>query len=104
VGDETVTDQRPVTLSAPGTIAGTAPYMAPEQATGGTVDARSDIFSFGATLYEMATGIRAFAGDSTTETLAAVLQAQPTPPMQIISTLPRRGRHKLRQTKIEHFD
>jgi serine/threonine protein kinase len=50
-----------VALSAPGTIAGTAAYMSPEQATVGTVDARSDIFSFGALLYEMVTGARAFA-------------------------------------------
>ncbi len=54
--------------------------MSPEQATGGTVDARSDIFSFAATLYEMATGRRAFAGASTAETLAAVLREQPRHP------------------------
>ena len=49
-------------VSAPGTIAGTAAYMAPEQAIGRTVDARADIFSFGAMLYEMVTGSRAFPG------------------------------------------
>ena len=64
-------------LSAPGTIAGTAAYMSPEQATGGPVDARSDIFSFGALLYEMVTGARAFAGTSTADTLSAVIRAQP---------------------------
>src|SRR4051812_17443046 len=57
--------------------------MAPEQASGGKVDARSDVFSFGAVLYEMATGARAFAGNSSAETLAAVLAAQPKPPTQI---------------------
>jgi hypothetical protein len=58
-------------LSAPGTLAGTAAYMSPEQATGGQVDARSDIFGFGAMLYEMVTGARAFAGTSTADTLRA---------------------------------
>ena len=76
-------------LSLPGTIAGTAAYMSPEQATGGTVDARSDIFSFGAMLYEMVTGARAFAGTSTADTLAAVIRAQPTPPTAIVPGLPR---------------
>jgi eukaryotic-like serine/threonine-protein kinase len=88
-GRKTVTDVPDVGMSAPGRIAGTAAYMAPEQATGGKVDVRSDIFSFGALLYEMATGTRAFAGDSTAETLAAVLRAQPKPPTQIEAALPR---------------
>ena len=75
-------------VSAPGTIAGTAAYMAPEQATGGTVDARSDIFSFGAMLYEMVTGSRAFPGASTAETLSAVIRAQPKPPSAVVAAIP----------------
>ena len=75
-------------LSAPGTIAGTAAYMSPEQATGGPVDARSDIFSFGALLYEMVTGARAFAGTSTADTLSAVIRAQPKAPSAIVANVP----------------
>jgi Tol biopolymer transport system component/tRNA A-37 threonylcarbamoyl transferase component Bud32 len=71
-------------LSVAGTIAGTAAYMSPEQATGEKVDARSDIFSFGAMLYEMVTGARAFAGSSIAETLSAVIRAQPKSPSAIV--------------------
>lgn len=60
-----------------GTVMGTAAYMSPEQAKGEEVDARSDIFSFGAVLYEMLCGRRAFARNSTSETLAAILRDEP---------------------------
>jgi Tol biopolymer transport system component len=63
--------------------------MAPEQATGGMVDARSDIFSFGAMLYEMATGVRPFSGVSIADTIAAVIGAQPKPPTHMVPSLPR---------------
>jgi Tol biopolymer transport system component/tRNA A-37 threonylcarbamoyl transferase component Bud32 len=62
-----------------GTIIGTVAYMSPEQADGHVVDARSDIFSFGAVLYEMVTGRRAFSGDSKLSTLASVLHSEPAP-------------------------
>jgi serine/threonine protein kinase len=62
-----------------GAIVGTISYMSPEQAEGKPVDARSDIFSFGAVLYEMVTGQKAFRGDSRASTLAAVLTQEPTP-------------------------
>ena len=62
-----------------GMIVGTASYMSPEQAEGGTVDSRSDIFSFGSVMYEMATGRRAFEGSTTMSTIAAVLRDEPRP-------------------------
>jgi serine/threonine protein kinase len=75
--------------SAEGTIVGTVSYMSPEQAEGKKVDARSDIFSFGALLYEMVTGRRAFDGDSKLSTLSAVLREEPKPASQIVEGLPR---------------
>ena len=63
--------------------------MSPEQAAGGEVDARSDVFSFGALLYEMATGRRAFAGGSTAEVLAALMKEQPKAPSEVVPDLPR---------------
>lgn len=69
--------QRPKTTE--GTIIGTVAYMSPEQAQGKAVDGRSDIFSFGAVLYEMVTGERAFHGGSSLATLTAVLRDDPRP-------------------------
>ena len=65
--------------TAAGTIVGTASYMSPEQAEGLKVDARSDIFSFGALLYEMVTGRRAFHGETPMSTITAILRDQPAP-------------------------
>jgi len=61
----------------PGLILGTAAYMSPEQARGNTVDKRADIWAFGAVLYEMLTGQRAFPGETTTDVLAAVVTKEP---------------------------
>src|SRR5262249_50383029 len=66
-------------MTAEGAIVGTVSYMSPEQAEGKAVDYRSDIFSFGALLYEMLTGRRAFQGESAVSTLAAILTAEPAP-------------------------
>ena len=63
--------------TAPNTMIGTVGYMAPEQARGHLVDARADIFSLGAVLYEMVTGRRAFDADTPVDVLAAVLHAEP---------------------------
>ena len=72
-----------------GTIVGTVSYMSPEQAEGKKVDARSDIFSFGAVLYEMVTGQKAFQGDSKMSTLTAVLKQEPKPISQLVPAIPR---------------
>ena len=63
-----------------GMVLGTVGYMSPEQVRGEVVDARTDIFSFGAVLYEMLTGVRAFERSSATETLAAILRDDPPEP------------------------
>jgi TolB-like protein/predicted Ser/Thr protein kinase len=68
---------RDVTLTADGTVLGTVAYMSPEQALGKRVDGRSDIFSFGALLYELVAGRRAFEGETTAQVLSAVLQHNP---------------------------
>src|SRR5262249_11606899 len=71
-----------------GMILGTAAYMSPEQAEGKTVDARSDIFSFGAILYEMLTGRGAFQADNGMSTLIAVLTKEPIPLAELSPGIP----------------
>lgn len=72
-------DDVDATMTAAGDVVGTPAYMSPEQATGKPLDARSDVFSFGAVLYELLAGTRAFTGDSTAEILSAVLRDEPRP-------------------------
>lgn len=67
------------TRTVAGVVMGTPAYMSPEQATARPLDARSDVFSFGAVLYELLTGARAFTGDSTAQVLSAVLRDDPLP-------------------------
>ena len=71
-----------------GAIVGTAAYMSPEQGSGGIVDHRSDIFSFGVVLYEMLTGRQAFTGKSAMEILSAVLKEEPKPVRTIRPDVP----------------
>ena len=68
-----------LTRTLAGTVMGTAAYMAPEQAEGRPLDARSDIFSFGAVVYELISGRRAFPGESMASVLSSVLRDNPTP-------------------------
>jgi formylglycine-generating enzyme required for sulfatase activity/dienelactone hydrolase len=75
--EEAVRLSKDILVTEEGTIIGTAPYMSPEQARGQPVDARTDLFSFGAVLYEMVTGRRAFDGDSPVSILSAILTETP---------------------------
>ncbi len=72
----------------PGAIVGTAAYMSPEQAAGSPVDHRSDIFSFGALVYEMVTGRRAFQGDTAMSTVTQILRHDPQPIGELAPQLP----------------
>src|SRR4029077_19001597 len=67
----------PAAMTAAGIILGTAAYMSPEQARGKVVDKRTDLWAFGCVLYEMLTGMRPFGGDDVTDTIAAVVRADP---------------------------
>ncbi len=85
VGPEAETQ---TTLTTEGALVGTLSYMSPEQAEGKPVDARSDVFSFGALLYEMVTGRRPFERDSNLSTLAAILYEEPKPVRELTPHLP----------------
>jgi serine/threonine protein kinase/tetratricopeptide (TPR) repeat protein len=80
-------------LTGPGTAIGTVSYMSPEQARGEELDARTDLFSFGAVLYEMATGQQAFSGKTTAVIFHALLGEEPTPVGQLNPSVPRGLQH-----------
>jgi formylglycine-generating enzyme required for sulfatase activity/dienelactone hydrolase len=74
--------------TTPGMIVGTVAYMSPEQAEGKVIDARSDIFSFGAVLYQMLSGKRAFVGESSAALLSAVMRDDPKPLTELKRDVP----------------
>jgi serine/threonine protein kinase len=84
-------------------IVGTISYMSPEQAEAKKIDARSDIFSFGAVLYEMVTGRKAFQGDSRVSTLSAILKDDPKPPGNLPAEVDRILRRCLRKDPARRF-
>jgi serine/threonine protein kinase len=105
---ETEVDDRTRTVhSEPGMILGTVGYMSPEQVRGKDADARSDLFSFGAVLYEMVSGLRAFKGDSSADILSAILKEEPPDLVEINASvspaLDRIVRHCLEKNPAERF-
>jgi Tol biopolymer transport system component len=86
---EQVTSLPTQSVTQDGKILGTVSYMAPEQAEGKPVDVRSDIFSLGVILYQMATGKRPFRGDTTISTITAILRDTPTSVTEVNQNLPR---------------
>ena len=90
-----------------GAVLGTAGYMSPEQVRGAAIDCRTDIFSFGAVLYEMLTGVRAFKRATAAETMTAILNEEP-PELSVVSTgippaLERTVRHCLEKAPEQRF-
>ncbi len=100
-------DQTRTVESDPGMVVGTVGYMSPEQVRGKEADARSDLFSFGAVLYEMISGKRAFKGDSPADTLSAILKEEPpeltATNLNVPPALDRIVRHCLEKNPEERF-
>ena len=88
VPDTEESESRTLTVTQPGIAMGTLPYMSPEQLHGRAVDHRTDIYSLGAVLYEMATGQGPFVGDTTAELISSILRDTPKPVSGLRADLP----------------
>jgi Tol biopolymer transport system component len=104
----TQTDLRTISGTEPGVVLGTMGYMSPEQVRGKAADRRTDIFAFGAILYEMLSGQRAFRGDTAADTITAILTKEPTDlsttNKEIHPGLDRIVRHCLEKNPEERFE
>jgi serine/threonine protein kinase len=101
------TVEHPQSNTTPGQVLGTVGYMSPEQVRGQATDYRTDIFAFGAILYEMLTGKRAFKRDSSVETMNAILKEEPAELQEVVPTLTpgldRVVRHCLEKNTAQRF-